>query len=194
MAADAGLGGLHIGGMAFAHDWNPAARGFDVRIVQPAWGKRWVSRRQPLEWARNKLWTWRGLPTIVSYKSFAKRELPTAATNDAWYPCLTHAWDNTPRSGLNGVVLEGATPEAFRRTLNKAVATLERRPPERRLLFLKAWNEWAEGNHLEPDLRFGSAFLQAVADAVGAGPGGSSRRVVQLCPGAEIPHMTGPGE
>ena len=44
---------------------------------------------------------------------------------------------------------------------------LEHRPPERRLLFLKAWNEWAEGNHLEPDLRFGTGFLQVVADALG---------------------------
>ena len=44
---------------------------------------------------------------------------------------------------------------------------LEHRPRERRLLFLKAWNEWAEGNHLEPDLRSGTGFLQAVAAALG---------------------------
>ena len=168
MAVDAGLTGLHIAGMAFFHEWNPAAHGFDARVVQPAWpDTRWISRRQPLRWAQNKLRIWRGRPTNLSYKCFAEKELPTAAADDAWYPCLTHAWDNTPRSGCNGTVIDGAAPEAFRRTLDSAVAMLEHRPPQRRLLFLKAWNEWAEGNHLEPDLRFGSGFLQVVADTLG---------------------------
>jgi hypothetical protein len=129
---------------------------------------RWVSPRQPLQWARNKLRKWRRRPTIQPYESFTDRELPRSVEHDVWYPCLTHAWDNTPRSGVNGIILEGATPQAFRGVLNKAVAALAHRPLDRRLLFLKAWNEWAEGNHLEPDLRFGTAFLQAVADAVGA--------------------------
>ena len=169
MATDAGLGGLHIAGMAFSHDWNPAAHGFDARITQPAWpDTRWISRRQPLRWAQNKLRIWRGLPTILSYRSFSERELPTAAANDAWYPCLAHAWDNTPRSGCNGFVLDGATPQAFLRALNNAVAALAHRPLERRLIFLKSWNEWAEGNHLEPDLRFRTEFLQAIANALGA--------------------------
>jgi hypothetical protein len=169
MAADAGLSGLHIVGMAFSHEWDPAANSFDARVVQPGWrDTRLISRRQPLQWAQNKVRVWRRRPTIRSYKSFADRELPSAAGNEAWYPCLTHAWDNTPRSGINGLLLEGATPQAFRRVLHKAVAALARRPLERRLLFLKSWNEWAEGNHLEPDLRFGTGFLHAVADAVGA--------------------------
>jgi hypothetical protein len=168
MATDAGLGGIHIAGMAFSHDWDPAAHGFDARIAQPRWlDTRWISRRHPLRWAKNKLRIWRGLPTILSYRSFSERELPTAAANDAWYPCLTHAWDNTPRSGCNGVVLDGATPQAFLRALNNAVAVLAHRPLERRLIFLKSWNEWAEGNHLEPDLRFRTEFLQAIANALG---------------------------
>jgi hypothetical protein len=168
MAKDAGLSGLHIVGGAFSHDWNPRARGFDARMVHPGWpDPRLVSRRRPLKWAKNKLRIWRGAPTVLSYESFAKSELPSAAADDAWYPCLTHAWDNTPRSGRNGIVLNGATPEVFRCALNSAVAFLQHRAPERRLLFLKSWNEWAEGNHLEPDLRFGTEFLEAIAEALG---------------------------
>jgi len=52
--------------------------------------------------------------------------------------------------------------------LEHNIEVLQDRPPERRLLFLKAWNEWAEGNHLEPDLEFGTGFLQAVGEALGA--------------------------
>jgi hypothetical protein len=84
------------------------------------------------------------------------------------YPCLVHAWDNTPRAGANGVVLDGATPGLFRKLLDGAVQVLADKPPERRLLFLKAWNEWAEGNHLEPDLAHGDAFLREVGAALGA--------------------------
>jgi hypothetical protein len=64
-------------------------------------------------------------------------------------------------------VLDGATPQAFLRVLNSTVAALAHRPLERRLIFLKSWNEWAEGNHLEPDLRFRTEFLQAIANALG---------------------------
>jgi lipopolysaccharide biosynthesis protein len=169
MAADAGLGGLHIVGMSFSHDWDPIANGFDARITQPGWSIRHrISPRQPLRWMRSKAEIWRGLPAIQSYQYFLETQMPTRPSNDAWYPCLTHAWDNTPRSGRNGVVLVGATPELFHRALNTAISTLEHRPPDQRLLFLKSWNEWAEGNHLEPDLRFGTGFLQAVADTLDA--------------------------
>ncbi len=83
------------------------------------------------------------------------------------YPCLVHAWDNTPRAGANGVVLQGSTPKLFRRLLDGAVQVLQDKPPQRRLLFLKSWNEWAEGNHLEPDLVHGDAWLREVAAALG---------------------------
>src|SRR5258707_965808 len=68
----------------------------------------------------------------------------------------------------SGEVLHGATPELFRGVLDHAISILKDRPPERRLLFLKSWNEWAEGNHLEPDLKFGSSFLQVIGEAIGA--------------------------
>ena len=67
-------------------------------------------------------------------------------------------------------MLDGATPQAFLRALNNAVVALADRPLERRLIFLKSWNEWAEGNHLEPDLRFRTEFLQALANALGVEP------------------------
>jgi len=172
MAVDAGLGGLHICGMSARPPWRPAADGFDAKVDLPlVLNRPWISRRQPLRWARNKLEIWRGLPTILSYAAFIENQKPVATAGDASYPCLIHAWDNTPRSGANGVILDGATPELFRRLLDGAVRLLADRPPERRLLFLKSWNEWAEGNHLEPDLKFGTGFLQAIGAALGVAPG-----------------------
>jgi hypothetical protein len=81
-------------------------------------------------------------------------------------PCVLPNFDNTPRSGVRGFVFENATPELFRRYLDKAIEKVRNRPRDSAIIFVKAWNEWAEGNYLEPDERYGHAFLDAVRDAV----------------------------
>ncbi|MEA2685177.1 MAG: hypothetical protein QOE93_372, partial [Actinomycetota bacterium] len=78
-------------------------------------------------------------------------------------------WDNTPRSGRMGLVLHSSTPKRFRVHVRAALDHLATVPPDDRLLFVKSWNEWAEGNHLEPDLRFGTGHLEALRDELTAG-------------------------
>jgi lipopolysaccharide biosynthesis protein/glycosyltransferase involved in cell wall biosynthesis len=80
----------------------------------------------------------------------------------AVYPSVVVGWDNTPRRGEDGIVLTDSTPAAFEEGLRDALVPLLSRPFEDRLLFLNAWNEWAEGNHLEPDRRYGLGHLEAV--------------------------------
>jgi hypothetical protein len=174
MAADAGLGGIHFVGMSARPEWNPVPAGFDAKIdMQLILTRPWISRREPIKWARDKLEIWRGLPTIYSYPAFVEKHKFAATAGELSYPCLVHSWDNTPRSGRNGVVLEGAMPELFRQSVDDAIRLLKHRPPEHRLLFLKAWNEWAEGNHLEPDLKHGHRFLEAVGAALDVPPDGA---------------------
>jgi hypothetical protein len=69
-------------------------------------------------------------------------------------------------------VLLGSTPALFREHLEAVVRQAERKAPGHRLAFIKSWNEWAEGNYLEPDLRFGRRYLEAVRDVVFGKPGG----------------------
>jgi lipopolysaccharide biosynthesis protein len=78
------------------------------------------------------------------------------------YPCIFVSWDNTPRRGDNGIVFVNATPEVFESGLGDLVQSAQAKPYEDRLVFINAWNEWAEGNHLEPDLKHGLAYLEAV--------------------------------
>jgi hypothetical protein len=81
-------------------------------------------------------------------------------------PCVLPNWDNTPRSGARGVVFENSTPEMFQSYLAHACEQVASRPAERRIVFLKARNEWAEGNYVEPDARFGHRYLDAVRSVV----------------------------
>jgi hypothetical protein len=78
---------------------------------------------------------------------------------------------------MRGLVYRHSSPELFRGVVRRAVEVLAGRPAERQLLFLKAWNEWAEGNHLEPDQRFGHGWLEAVRDGMGVGLDGELGQV-----------------
>ena len=98
-----------------------------------------------------------------------------AALDRGCYPSIVPGWDNTPRAGPKGIVLHGATPELFAEHLRDIVAAVAERPAEDRLVFVKSWNEWAEGNYLEPDRKFGHRYLDAVRAALEISPGAELR-------------------
>jgi lipopolysaccharide biosynthesis protein len=103
------------------------------------------------------------LPGIYRYATGRVSEL---AGDPRVQPVVYPNWDNTPRMGRAGLVLTGATPERFEQNLRDAVALVAERPEPERLVWVKSWNEWAEGNHLEPDLEFGRGWLEAVRKVV----------------------------
>ncbi len=77
------------------------------------------------------------------------------------HPGTMPSWDNSARRPHNGEIIHGSTPELFRRWLGKAFDWASENPVGERLLFINAWNEWAEAAYLEPDSRFGYAYLKA---------------------------------
>jgi Glycosyltransferase WbsX len=81
------------------------------------------------------------------------------------HECVVPDWDNSPRRGKGrSLILHGSTPAKYEEWLT----AVYQRTPETGLVLINAWNEWAEGAHLEPDLRNGDAYLKATARAVGA--------------------------
>ena len=90
------------------------------------------------------------------------------------YPSVIPNWDNSARSGKNGVVLHNSSPALFSRHLCEVLEAVSHRPQEERIVFVKSWNEWAEGNYLEPDQRYGHGYLDAIRTAM-ASPLGAKR-------------------
>jgi hypothetical protein len=104
-----------------------------------------------------------GGPRIVEYSEAIKHLVPDLKQFDCQsYPCAYPNWDNTPRKGRKGLVLANSTPALFENHLTNAVNALGDREDEHKLVFVKSWNEWAEGNHLEPDTKWGLQYLQAL--------------------------------
>lgn len=87
-------------------------------------------------------------------------------SNENVYPTIVPNWDHSPRSGRKGSVMLNTSPEKFQQTLHKMITRLQSKPLDQRFLFIKSWNEWAEGNYLEPDMRYGHAWLNAVKNEI----------------------------
>ena len=84
------------------------------------------------------------------------------------YPCVIPNWDNSARSGVNSMILNNSTPQLFGRHLDDALELVKERPDDKKIVFIKSWNEWAEGNHLEPDRKFGTQYLEVVKQRLSA--------------------------
>ncbi len=91
------------------------------------------------------------------------------AKEDSWetiFPSIMPQWDRSPRSGVTNGIYVNATPKNFEKHVAQALKLIENKTPEHRVLFLRSWNEWAEGNYVEPDLRYGHGFLDVLKKAL----------------------------
>lgn len=163
-ARRAGLEGLYLVAVCESRDWGSQYEthvedGFDaaVHVAFPF-------HRTPQARIRDRLRTRdeRFGPGRYHYA----RDLPAypRSLRGVVHPCVYPNWDNTPRLGRRGSVVVDATPERFERHVRQATRRAELNPHPERLVFVKSWNEWAEGNHLEPDRTFGRGWLQALRD------------------------------
>jgi lipopolysaccharide biosynthesis protein len=91
-------------------------------------------------------------------RALMNREKPTFT----YYPSVFVGWDNTPRRGSDAIIVINSDPDKFERALTEIVENVSKKDGDHRLVFINAWNEWAEGNYLEPDLINGDSYLEAI--------------------------------
>lgn len=105
---------------------------------------------------------------VRDYAEVVLNETQRAAPAGRVHPGVMPGWDNSARRPLSGVIYHGARPDLFQAWLEHAIVRARANPSEERLVFINAWNEWAEAAYLEPDLRFGYGYLAACAAALQA--------------------------
>ena len=82
------------------------------------------------------------------------------------YPTIIPGWDRSPRAGKRAIIWYDNKPEYFKKQVKLALEMIKEKPEEHRILFLMAWNEWGEGNYMEPDLQYGHGYINALKEAL----------------------------
>lgn len=165
-AQAAGLPGLHLIGVSHrAERWNPEERGLDASTMQSLPKRDGHMPNRYLLTRLKRLFSDQARElTLWDYEDVLPILLRRNAVTWQDYPLVLPNWDNTPRSGMRGLVLTNSTPDLFRRHLREAITRVEPKPAEERIVFLKAWNEWAEGNYVEPDQEWGHRYLEVIRE------------------------------
>jgi len=157
----AGIGEIHLAAVQRHVLDDATALGFDAAVEFPPIGHAAenVTARMPSLDPE-----FRG--SVYGYANLAADYLLRPRPAFVQYRGVTPMWDNTARRPSDGMIVDGATPELFGTWLEHVLRQTRRRHRgDARLAFVNAWNEWAEGNHLEPDARHGRGFLEAVRTA-----------------------------
>lgn len=148
--------------------------GFDAAIdFQPhyidyfAYDSPYMRRKQLMQRFKYKFQV--GLPfsTILDYGEYVDYMLRSNHVDYKRYPCVTPMWDNSPRRvGKAFYAFKDSTPEKFGHWFGNVYTGFEPFSKEENFVFINAWNEWAEGNYLEPDMKWGRRYLEEVSKIV----------------------------
>lgn len=105
-------------------------------------------------------------PIRVKYKDIMLSLVSEIDQSVGIYPTIIPNWDHTPRSGRNGLVYENCFPEYFKVHVEKVLDCVKGKDEDNNIVFLKSWNEWGEGNYMEPDMRYGKSYLNILKEAL----------------------------
>jgi len=107
--------------------------------------------------------SFKDIPLVYPYELVSKYFLnPDEDVLENVFPSIIPNWDHTPRSGKEGFVMSDSNPDLFEKHVEQAIGLLHKKRPENKIIFIKSWNEWAEGNYLEPDLKWGKKYLEVL--------------------------------
>ena len=116
-------------------------------------------------WRNLRLGVMSGKLKVYDY-SEARQRMLSLVRPFPTIPCVFVGWDNTPRRGPNGLIVVNSSPQVFGSALEAEIAKLRTSSDGDSILFINAWNEWAEGNHLEPCQRWGCKHLEVIREAL----------------------------
>ncbi len=173
LALKNGFSGLYLIAVKGINDVqvNPTSYGFDAIVdFQPDFSIKYKQRKPTL---LEKLVTKIGLnqSKLGENKIYDYNELVSKCVNAKWpdykfYPCVTPSWDNSARRKSGAIIFENATPEKYGKWLTSVINRFNPYSKEENFIFINAWNEWAEGNHLEPCRKWGRKYLEETAIAL----------------------------
>lgn len=172
-AKESGLPGLYLARVEnFTKNVDPASIGFDAAVeFAPDASKAGPPLfRGRIESFLTRLSLFPAVfrdSTVYSYPAVIRGMLGKPMPDYTWFRCVSPMWDNSARRTAKAHIYIDASPREYKNWLMQVISqTLKRYSGDERIVFVNAWNEWAEGCHLEPDQKWGHAYLQATLEAI----------------------------
>jgi lipopolysaccharide biosynthesis protein len=169
--SERGIGDIHLAYVQSFDRVDPASIGFDAAVEFPPNN----TSLTPIT-GEQQLINPDFSGDVLDWRELARNAMGAAAPSYLLYPGVNPGWDNEPRRSGRGRVLAHASPRAYRDWLRCAVTAARKRSPDSPMVFINAWNEWAEGAVLEPDTRLGHAWLEATRAALLPSREGTDKR------------------
>lgn len=172
MAKENGLPGLYLITVeAMGSIFDPEAIKFDAAMRFQPNGRYRPNRELGTLWTRilNKLkikssYYYQDL--FFDYNKFVDKAIKDRKTDYKIYESVTPMWDNSARRKTNAAVFVDSTPEKYAFWLDNVIENFQPFSEEENFVFINAWNEWAEGNHLEPCQKWGRSYLEATKNVL----------------------------
>ncbi len=132
------------------------------------------SRAEMLSIGKYKRMIQKGLRSYFGFMPAIRFDYPRVmsyffAPEDSWenvYPSILPQWDRSPRAGSCEGIYVNATPNNFKKHIQDALSIIQNKSDEHKILLLRSWNEWGEGNYVEPDCKYGHGFLDALGECL----------------------------
>jgi len=160
---EAGIGEIYLVAVQSGDFTDPRPIGFDAAVEFPPHGIPVVPQITDQLKIVNP--DFRG--AVFDYRHVGEAVVKKAYPDFTLFKTVIPSWDNTARRQDQPLIFHNASPENYRAWLTSAIqVAFQHADGGERFVFVNAWNEWAEGNHLEPDRKYGYAYLQATADAL----------------------------
>lgn len=169
LAKENGLAGFYFFG--FTYSKNQAKqiieKGYDNAVVDYMFIAYSQHNKKITSKIKNGIKSVLNRPLIFQYSDYEKQLKNNLTPNDTTIPCIIPNFDHAPRSGSKFIIIHNSFPKIWKAVCKWVIYTQKNKTDdENRLIFIKAWNEWGEGNYLEPDLKYGDGYLKCLKEAI----------------------------
>ena len=126
------------------------------------------SIKNKIRYRLNLIWSrlLRRPPLVWSYKNAYPSFVDAKCKEENVIPVMVPNWDYTARRGVGGLIIKDSTPELFKEHVMQVFDLISKKDVSKQIVFLKSWNEWGEGNYMEPDLEFGKQYIKALKEVI----------------------------
>lgn len=168
LAREYGLGGFYFFGLCQEGAYNSKIKenGVDVVVydaLQDSFRKNFNTKLKIH--FRNFIGKYLKRPFPRSYSAYTDDAIESFEKYPDTIPCIDPDFDHSPRSIARGVVMHGSTPQLFAKLFKRVSSLIQKRTGEK-IVFIKAWNEWGEGNYMEPDYKWNKGYIEEFAKVI----------------------------